>query len=88
MKLHQNLRSKAAYMWQGPAGFPRSLQLEWRFIGIRWLGILFVAPGLVFANLPLERMLGAYAVLLVAAGSGRWRPRWRTERRRSWPKLA
>lgn len=61
------LRRAAVYIWQGPTDLPRSLKLEWRFVAIRWLGIFFIAPSLLLANLPDERLLAAYAVLVVAA---------------------
>jgi signal transduction histidine kinase len=40
--------------------------LEWRFIAIRWLGILFLAPLLINLDLSKSQLLGSYAVLIVA----------------------
>ena len=40
--------------------------MEWRLIAARWIGILFVGPALPFLNLPLNRLAGAYAILLAA----------------------
>src|SRR5438876_939673 len=54
------------YLWQGPPSLPRSLQLEWRFVVVRWLGIFIVAPGLLLTNLAPGRLLVAYAVLALA----------------------
>ncbi|HLH71932.1 MAG TPA: histidine kinase dimerization/phospho-acceptor domain-containing protein, partial [Chloroflexota bacterium] len=61
------IKQALAYQWAGPPHLPRSLKLEWRFVGIRWLGIAFVVPGLYMANFPQERLLGAYIVIIVAA---------------------
>ena len=55
-----------AALWRGPEGLPPSLWLEWRFVVVRWVGILLVAP--VFALVDLEHgtRLGAYAIVLFA----------------------
>ena len=66
MSLLQSIRGALVYNWQGPPDLPRSLKLELRFVGIRWLGIIFVTPGLMLARLPADRLLGAYAVLAFA----------------------
>ena len=64
--LRQRLLAAAAYQWEGPPDLPSSLRLEWRFIRIRWLGILCVAPGILLVGLPLKQLIGAYVVLLIA----------------------
>jgi signal transduction histidine kinase len=56
-----------AYLWHGPPLLPPSLKVEWRFVVVRWIGIIFVAPGLPLAGLPMERMTAAYTVLTIAA---------------------
>ncbi|HEY3060641.1 MAG TPA: HAMP domain-containing sensor histidine kinase [Chloroflexota bacterium] len=56
-----------AYLWNGPSDLPRALKLEWRFVAVRWLGIAFVTPAVLLANLGTERLLAAYAVIAVAA---------------------
>ncbi|HEV8634061.1 MAG TPA: HAMP domain-containing sensor histidine kinase [Chloroflexota bacterium] len=55
-----------AYLWSGPGDLTPQLKLEWRFVAVRWLGILFLAPTLLLVDLPVER-LPVYGVLLVAA---------------------
>ncbi len=55
------------HLWHGPADLPRPLKLEWRFVAVRWLGIAVIAPALLIANLGMERLLAAYAVIAVAA---------------------
>lgn len=60
-------REILTYLWHGPSGLPPSLKVEWRFVIVRWIGIVFVAPGLPLAGLPIERMAGAYTVLSIAA---------------------
>ena len=56
-----------AYLWAGPRDLPRLLRLEWRLTAVRWLGILFVGPGLMLMPLAEERRIAAYAILLFAA---------------------
>jgi signal transduction histidine kinase len=60
--LHVGIR-----LWQGPTTFARPLQLEWRFVVVRWLGIGIMSPGLLLAHLAPPRMLAAYGLLLLAA---------------------
>src|SRR6266571_203483 len=55
------------FLWNGPEDLPRSLKLEWRFVAVRWLGIASLAPVLLLAHLPLERLVAAYLVLIVAS---------------------
>jgi signal transduction histidine kinase len=55
-----------AYLWGGPSHLTPQLKLEWRFVFVRWLGIVFLAPTLLLVELPVER-LPVYGVLLVAA---------------------
>ena len=63
----RSLRSLLSYLWHGPTDLPRALKLEWRFVAVRWLGIAFVTPALLLANLGTERLMAAYAVIAVAA---------------------
>src|SRR5206468_13049545 len=60
MRPVQSLGRAIVYLWQGPPSLPRSLQLEWRFVVVRWLGIFIVAPGLLLTNLAPGRLLVAY----------------------------
>lgn len=60
------LKAVFAYHWDGPPGLTGALRLEWRFVGIRWVGILAVAPGLVLAHLQPSQLIEAYAVLGIA----------------------
>ena len=53
--------------WNGPSNLPVALRLEWRFVAVRWLGIVFMAPGILLANFSTEQTLTAYAVLVLAA---------------------
>ncbi|HEY8745580.1 MAG TPA: hypothetical protein VIU62_21025, partial [Chloroflexota bacterium] len=53
-----------AYLWSGPEDLTRPLQMEWRMVALRWLGILFIAPGLQFLPLSDQRRLVAYGALL------------------------
>jgi K+-sensing histidine kinase KdpD len=53
-------------LWNGPADLAPSLQLEWRFVLIRWIGIARVAPGLPMAHLTQQQLVDAYAILGVA----------------------
>ncbi|HEY3079879.1 MAG TPA: HAMP domain-containing sensor histidine kinase [Chloroflexota bacterium] len=55
-----------AYLWGGPSHLTPQLKLEWRFVFVRWLGIVFLSPTLLLVDLPVER-LPVYGVLLVAA---------------------
>ena len=54
------------YFWQGPPTLSQPLRLEWRFVAIRWLGIIFVAPALLLAHLTPARLAAAYLVLFLA----------------------
>ena len=65
--MSQLAHTAVSYLWQGPPHLPRSVRLEWRFIALRWAGILFVAPGLLLANLPDQQLVGAYVVPASAA---------------------
>src|SRR4051794_30924250 len=55
------------FFWNGPADLPRNMRLEWRFVAVRWLGIVSLAPALLLANLGAQRMLAAYLLLALAA---------------------
>ncbi|MBI4317389.1 MAG: HAMP domain-containing histidine kinase [Chloroflexi bacterium] len=59
-------KSALAYVWLGPEGMPKSLRLEWRFVAVRWIGIIFMTPGLLLAKLPNDTLLAAYGILVVA----------------------
>jgi signal transduction histidine kinase len=61
------LQDILTYLWHGPASLPPALKAEWRVVIVRWIGIVFVAPGLPMAGLPMERMVAAYTVLTIAA---------------------
>lgn len=65
-RIVQWVRRSTAYMQEPPADLPRALRLEWQFVTARWLGIIFVAPALWAWHLPLERLIAAYALLLIA----------------------
>ena len=54
------LRDLFTYLWHGPPSLAPSLKVEWRFIVVRWIGIVFVAPGLPLAGLTTERLVAAY----------------------------
>jgi diguanylate cyclase (GGDEF)-like protein/PAS domain S-box-containing protein len=56
-----------ATAWNGPADLPAALRLEWRFVAVRWLGILFMTPGIHMAGFSAEQMNAAYLVLAIAA---------------------
>ena len=53
--------------WSTSDEMPRSVKLEWRFVAIRWVGIICLLPGLPLFNLPDGQLLAAYGVLLLAA---------------------
>lgn len=61
-----SLRAVFAYHWDGPPGLTGPLRLEWRFVGIRWIGIVAIAPGLVLAHLEPSQLIAAYVVLGIA----------------------
>src|SRR5437868_6469594 len=61
------LGDRLRFLWNDPADLPRNLKLEWRFVAVRWLGIASLAPVLLLAHLPLERLIAAYLVLIVAS---------------------
>jgi signal transduction histidine kinase len=63
----QHLGDRLRFLWNGPDDLPRSLKLEWRFVAVRWLGIASLAPVLLLAHLPLDRLVEAYLVLIVAS---------------------
>jgi diguanylate cyclase (GGDEF)-like protein len=57
----------AENLWHGPAGLRTALAGEWRLVTIRWVGILIMMPSVVLLQLPVQRVVSAYAVLGVAA---------------------
>ena len=63
----QVLAERMRFLWNGPDDLPRNLKLEWRFVAVRWLGIACLAPVLLLAHLQFERLVAAYAVLIVAS---------------------
>ncbi|HEY0583515.1 MAG TPA: ATP-binding protein [Chloroflexota bacterium] len=63
----QLLAERLRFLWNGPDDLPRSLKLEWRLVAVRWLGIACLAPVLLLAHLPLDRLAAAYAVLIIAS---------------------
>src|SRR5258708_2069694 len=65
--LLKSLGERLRFLWNGPEDLPRGLKLEWRLIAVRWLGIASLAPVLLLAHLPLERLAAAYLVLIVAS---------------------
>ena len=67
MKGSQLLRRFFQYLWQGPSTLPQSLQLEWRLVAVRWLGIVIMTPGIPLAHLSASNSRAAYAVLFFAA---------------------
>src|SRR5919198_3204274 len=69
------LRRAVAAEWQGPPDLPRSLTLEWRFMSVRWVGVLCVTPVLPLLHLSPTRLVGAYAIVATAIAynlSVRW----------------
>jgi diguanylate cyclase (GGDEF)-like protein len=50
-----------------PAQLTGALEIEWRLVPIRWLGILLVTPGVWLLHLPSEQLIAAYLVLAAAA---------------------
>src|SRR3954451_19802961 len=65
--LARPITARLRVLWNGPQDLPRNLRLEWRFVAVRWLGIVSLAPVLGLLHLPFERMVAAYALLAVAA---------------------
>jgi signal transduction histidine kinase len=57
----------ANLLWRGPEGLPADLQLEWRFVVIRWIGILLLGPGFLLIDVPPSNLLSSYAILAGAA---------------------
>src|SRR5687768_8245578 len=56
-----------AACWRGPRTLPRPGRLEWRFMVVRWLGILAMLAGLPFLSLSADGNLVAYAIVGAAA---------------------
>lgn len=61
------VKRAALYLWDGPQILTPAMRLEWRFVAVRWLGIVFLAPTLVHLKLSSSEVIGAYSVLVVAA---------------------
>ena len=53
--------------WSTTDDMPRAVKLEWRFVAIRWVGIICLLPGLPLFGLPNTQLAAAYGVLLMAA---------------------
>jgi signal transduction histidine kinase len=62
-----SLGRAAAALWRGPDGLPPRLRLEWRFVVVRWIGILLIAPIFWVVDLEAGTRIGAYAVVAFAA---------------------
>lgn len=62
----QKLKFWGTYLWEGPDFLSQALKLEWRFIVMRWLGIIIIAPGLFLFNLSHQQIIGAFVVLAIA----------------------
>ena len=60
-------KSRLLQIWSGPADLPAHLRMEQRFIVVRYLGILCLAPTLLLLNLNPQRLAAAYALLLFTA---------------------
>jgi len=52
-----------AIAWEGPSHLSQSMRMEWRFVSIRWLGILILTPSLPFVGLGHEAQLMALGVI-------------------------
>lgn len=63
----ETLLRSVSYLWGGPLTLPRKLRLEWRFVAIRWVGILIMAPTLSQLTLTEQQLSGGYIVLGVTA---------------------
>jgi signal transduction histidine kinase len=63
----RQIQATLVSIWEGPPHLSRALRLEWRFVVIRWLGIVCVTPGLLLAPISTSQELAAFAVLAVAA---------------------
>ena len=66
MSASQRLARFGLYLWQGPDSLPRSLQLEWRFVALRWFGIAIMVPVLLLTQLPPMHRLIAFGILGLA----------------------
>ncbi|HLZ08738.1 MAG TPA: hypothetical protein VKT80_09145, partial [Chloroflexota bacterium] len=67
MSVLRRIQATLVPIWEGPSHLPRALRLEWRFVVIRWLGIVCVGPGLLLSPISRSQLQDAYAVLVVAA---------------------
>ena len=66
MAFADDARRFGQYMWQGPTTLPKTFQLEWRLVTVRWVGILVMTPGLLLAGLSASSLQAAYGVLAFA----------------------
>jgi hypothetical protein len=62
----QSVKNFLYTQWRAPQELNPSLDQEWRLIAIRWLALAFVTPTLWLAQLPMERTVAAYGVLVLA----------------------
>ena len=67
MQPSEQFRRGFTYLYKGPSDLPEPLQLEWRFIAVRWIGIAFVSVGCLVAPFSRQTISAIYLVLLVAA---------------------
>lgn len=56
-----------AFAWEGPSHLSQSMRMEWRFVSIRWLGILILTPSLPFVGLSHKAQIMALGVIAAAA---------------------
>ncbi|GAC1544393.1 MAG: hypothetical protein NVS2B7_18670 [Herpetosiphon sp.] len=64
----QRIRRLLARIWYGPLNVSPQLRMEQRFIVLRYLGILFLAPALPLLHFSSQRLVAAYTLLMVYAG--------------------
>ena len=53
------------YLLIGPSGLDRALRLEWRFVSVRWLALVFLGATLILSPLSPERTVAGFGVLAV-----------------------
>gem|GEM_PF-4147391 len=49
------------YLLIGPSGLDRALRLEWRFVSVRWLALVFLGATLILSPLSPERTVAGLA---------------------------
>lgn len=67
---HSGLRSafsqvleRLNQIWWGPPGLPVQLRMEQRFVALRYMSVLFVAPVLPLLDLSVQQLVAAYTLL-------------------------